>query len=135
MSAQLAELADDVAKNVQLDAELVVFDGDGRPSFDLLSRRVLHGDRSIRVTLMVFDVLAVEGLSNVVAKKLSEPYRQVSGLGSRRRTLSGHAMRPSERPPCANGADNSSSPAFSLCRWRLLADYGSRRLGVASNSA
>jgi bifunctional non-homologous end joining protein LigD len=43
-----------------LDGELVAFGDDGRPSFPLLSRRVLNGHRSIPVKLMVFDVLRVE---------------------------------------------------------------------------
>jgi len=34
----------------------------GRPDFDRLSSRLLHGRSGITVTLFVFDVLAVEGL-------------------------------------------------------------------------
>lgn len=75
MTELLPELAGDVLRDVQLDAELVAFDQDGRPSFDLLSRRMLHGDRSVRVTLMVFDVLAVEGLPTV-----SQPYSERRAL-------------------------------------------------------
>jgi ATP-dependent DNA ligase len=44
-----------------LDGELLAFALDGRPSFPLLSLRVLHGRDAIPVTLMVFDVLRVEG--------------------------------------------------------------------------
>jgi hypothetical protein len=35
---------------------------DGHPDFHRLSARILHGEMSIPVTLMVFDLLAVEGL-------------------------------------------------------------------------
>jgi bifunctional non-homologous end joining protein LigD len=51
------------------DGELVAFGDDGLPSFDRLSRRVLHGETSIPVVLIVFDVL--EGLPT-----LHQPYRE-----------------------------------------------------------
>ena len=44
-----------------LDCELVAFALDRGPSFPLLSLRVLHGRDHIPVTLMIFDVLRVEG--------------------------------------------------------------------------
>jgi bifunctional non-homologous end joining protein LigD len=44
-----------------LDGELVAFGDDGRPSFPLLARRVLHRSHAIPLKLMVFDVLSVEG--------------------------------------------------------------------------
>jgi bifunctional non-homologous end joining protein LigD len=44
-----------------LDGELVAFGDDGRPSFPLLSRRILHKRPSVPVVLMIFDVLRVEG--------------------------------------------------------------------------
>src|SRR5437764_6411114 len=44
-----------------LDGELVAFGDDGRPSFPLLSQRMLHGHRAISVKLMIFDVLRVDG--------------------------------------------------------------------------
>jgi ATP-dependent DNA ligase len=47
--------------NVQLYGELVAWDANGHPDWHLLGRR-RHGDLSIPVTVMVFDVLAVEGL-------------------------------------------------------------------------
>lgn len=46
-----------------LDGELVAFGDDGRPSFPLLSARVLHGKRTIAVKYVIFDVLRVDGLS------------------------------------------------------------------------
>jgi bifunctional non-homologous end joining protein LigD len=53
------------------DGELVAFGDDGLPSFDRLSRRILHGDRTIPIALMLFDVLEVEGLPT-----LQQPYRE-----------------------------------------------------------
>jgi bifunctional non-homologous end joining protein LigD len=42
------------------DGELVAFD-DGIPWFPDVCARLLNGDRSIRLTFMVFDVLALDG--------------------------------------------------------------------------
>jgi ATP-dependent DNA ligase len=47
---------------VQVDGELVAFDGNGIPDFHRLGARMLHGDTTIAVTMFVFDLLAVEGL-------------------------------------------------------------------------
>ena len=44
-----------------LDGELVALDDGGRPSFPLLSRRILNRKREIPVVFMVFDVLRVAG--------------------------------------------------------------------------
>jgi bifunctional non-homologous end joining protein LigD len=63
MTARLPELARALPIDVQLDGEVVAWDRDGHPDWHLLGRRMLHGDLSIPVTLMVFDVLAAEGLS------------------------------------------------------------------------
>jgi len=65
------ELARSLLPDVQLDGELVAVDRDGRPDFHRLSARMLHDDTSIRVTYVVFDVLAVEGLP-VTAQPYSE---------------------------------------------------------------
>jgi bifunctional non-homologous end joining protein LigD len=62
MTALLPELAHTLPPDVQLDGELVAWDGHSHPDFHRLGRRMLHGDTTIPVTLMVFDVLAVEGL-------------------------------------------------------------------------
>jgi bifunctional non-homologous end joining protein LigD len=43
-----------------LDGELVAFDN-GVPHFPDLTRRLLHGDRSIAVTFVAFDVLHADG--------------------------------------------------------------------------
>jgi bifunctional non-homologous end joining protein LigD len=45
-----------------LDGELIVLGDDGRPSFPLLSQRVLHGWDLIGLSLMIFDVLRVDGM-------------------------------------------------------------------------
>jgi hypothetical protein len=44
-------------RGLVLDGYLVAFGDDGRPSFPLLSRRILHKLRSIPVVLMIFDGL------------------------------------------------------------------------------
>jgi bifunctional non-homologous end joining protein LigD len=61
MSDRLPELAG-LPTGLVLDGELVAFGQDGRPSFPLLNARLLHGRVGIAVTLMIFDVLRVEGL-------------------------------------------------------------------------
>lgn len=60
MADRLPELAG-LPTGLVLDGELVAFGVDGRPSFPLLGLRVLHGRDTIPVTLIVFDVLRVEG--------------------------------------------------------------------------
>jgi bifunctional non-homologous end joining protein LigD len=45
-----------------LDGELIVLGDDGRPSFPLLSQRVLHGWDLVGLSLMIFDVLRVDGM-------------------------------------------------------------------------
>lgn len=62
MTALLPELPDALPADVQLDGELVAWDENGHPDFHLLSRWMLLGDTTIPVTLLVFDMLAVEGL-------------------------------------------------------------------------
>jgi bifunctional non-homologous end joining protein LigD len=60
MTDLLPELAA-LPSGLVLDGELVAFGDDGRPSFPLLSRRVLHKRPRIPVVLMIFDVLRVQG--------------------------------------------------------------------------
>ena len=60
MTPMLPEL-EDLPAGLVLDGELVAFNEEGDPHFPLLSRRVLHGDRTIAVHLMIFDVLAIDG--------------------------------------------------------------------------
>jgi bifunctional non-homologous end joining protein LigD len=60
MTQRLPELAK-LPTGLVLDGELVALGLDGKPSFPLLGLRVLHGRDAIPVTLMIFDVLRVEG--------------------------------------------------------------------------
>lgn len=63
MAPIVPELArDDVCG--MFDGELIAIE-DGAPSFPLLSRRMLHGVRTIPVAYAVFDVLALDGASTV----------------------------------------------------------------------
>src|SRR5689334_23268216 len=43
------------------DGELVSLDRDGRPSFERVCRRMLVRDETVPVTLVVFDVLELDG--------------------------------------------------------------------------
>jgi bifunctional non-homologous end joining protein LigD len=61
MTERVPELALVLPADVQLDGELVAWGDDGAPDFHRLGRRILHGDASIPVTLMAFDVLALNG--------------------------------------------------------------------------
>jgi len=74
MSDRLPELGS-LPSGLVLDGELVALGDDGRPSFPLLGLRVLHGRPSIAVTLMIFDVLRVEG-----ADAMCLPYRDRRAL-------------------------------------------------------
>jgi bifunctional non-homologous end joining protein LigD len=75
MTSRLPELGSLLPVDVQLDGELVAWDANGHPDWHLLGRRMLHGDLSIPVALMVFDLLAVEGLSVT-----SQPYAERRAL-------------------------------------------------------
>jgi len=68
MTARVPELAE-LPPGLVLDGELFAFNDDGDPHFPLLSRRILDDDRAIPITLMVFDVLAIDGES-----LLAQPY-------------------------------------------------------------
>ena len=46
----------------RLDGELVAWDNTGPPDWHRVGARVLHGDTSIPVSFITFDVLACEGL-------------------------------------------------------------------------
>jgi bifunctional non-homologous end joining protein LigD len=64
-----------------LDGELVALDEEGKPDFTLVCERVLMRRRAIPLTLMVFDVLRVDGHDVT-----SQPYRE------RRRILEGLSL-------------------------------------------
>ena len=69
MTGLLAELRDLPATGV-FDGELVAF-ADGQPYFPLVCERLLHGDRSVPLTYVIFDLLELEGESTV-----ERPYRE-----------------------------------------------------------
>jgi bifunctional non-homologous end joining protein LigD len=63
-----------------LDGELVALDGDGKPDFPLVCERVLMKRRAIALTLMVFDVLSLDG-EDVIALPYVERREILEGLG------------------------------------------------------
>ena len=71
MTHLLPEFRKRVPEGVQLDGELVALADDGRPDFHRLSSRMLHGHSEVALTLFVFDVLGVEGLSTTM-----QPYSE-----------------------------------------------------------
>ena len=60
MTNHVPELAV-LPRGLVLDGELVAFDEHGAPHWPLLCERVLHGNRSVPVTFVAFDVLRVDG--------------------------------------------------------------------------
>ena len=60
MTNRVPELAV-LPRGLVLDGELVAFNDKGAPHRPLLCERVLHGNRSIQVTFVAFDVLRVDG--------------------------------------------------------------------------
>jgi bifunctional non-homologous end joining protein LigD len=60
MAERLPELTR-LPEGLVLDGELVAIAEDGRPSFPLVGLPVLHGRTGIPVTLMIFDLLRVDG--------------------------------------------------------------------------
>jgi bifunctional non-homologous end joining protein LigD len=58
-------------KGLVLDGELVAFNDAGAPHWPLLCERVLHGNRSVPVTFVAFDVLRVDG-HNVACNQWSD---------------------------------------------------------------
>lgn len=63
MTALLPELADLPVEGI-FDGEIIAWDN-GRPHFPLVSQRLLHGDRSISLTFVIFDVLEFGGESTI----------------------------------------------------------------------
>jgi bifunctional non-homologous end joining protein LigD len=89
MAALLPELAE-LPDGLMLDGELVAWEN-GLPSFLRLCRRMLHGERGVAVTYLVFDVLYVDGESAMVL-----PYAE------RRRLLEELELTgPAWHTPCA----------------------------------
>ena len=69
MTGLLPELSDLPTSGV-FDGELVAF-ADGQPYFPLVCERLLHGDRSVPLTHVIFDLLELDGESMV-----EKPYRE-----------------------------------------------------------
>jgi bifunctional non-homologous end joining protein LigD len=59
MTAHVPEL-ECLPRGLVLDGELVAFNGEGAPHWPLVCERVLHGNRSVPVTFVAFDVLRVD---------------------------------------------------------------------------
>jgi ATP-dependent DNA ligase len=78
MTELVPELASIPVQGV-FDGELVAFDETGRPSWPLLCRRILHRERDIPVTFVLFDVL-VHQSDNVMRLPYTER-RQLTGAG------------------------------------------------------
>jgi bifunctional non-homologous end joining protein LigD len=60
MTSQVPEF-DVLPRGLVLDGELVAFNERGAPHWPLLCERMLHGNRSIRISFIAFDLLAVDG--------------------------------------------------------------------------
>ena len=64
-----------------LDGELVAFTAKGDPHFPLICRRILNRDRrSVPIRLMIFDLLAADGVS-LTDRHYSERRRRLDALG------------------------------------------------------
>jgi bifunctional non-homologous end joining protein LigD len=61
MTERLTELRG-MPEGLVLDGELIVIGDDGKPSFPLLSQRVLHGWELTGLSFQIFDVLRVDGM-------------------------------------------------------------------------
>jgi len=79
MTRHLTELAC-LEVDAVLDGELVALGEDGWPSFPLLCRRMLQGDRSVRGVFVAFDLLELDG-QRVTLLPLSERGSLLDGLG------------------------------------------------------
>jgi bifunctional non-homologous end joining protein LigD len=65
MSERVPELSA-LPPGLMLDGELAAFNEQGAPHWPLLCERVLHGNRSIPLTFVAFDLLAVDGHNVIV---------------------------------------------------------------------
>src|SRR5207247_2182519 len=69
---------DGLRRELVLDGGLVAFADDGRPSFPLLSQRMLMRRPLIPVVLMIFDVLRIDG-----EDAMCLPYRNAASCSTR----------------------------------------------------
>jgi bifunctional non-homologous end joining protein LigD len=74
MSERVPELSS-LPPGLMLDGELVAFNEQGAPHWPLLCERVLHDNRSIPITFVAFDLLAVDG-----HELMANPWEQRRGL-------------------------------------------------------
>jgi bifunctional non-homologous end joining protein LigD len=100
-----------------LDGELVALDAEGKPDFPLVCERVLMRRRWIPLTLMVFDVLRIDGRDVT-----NQPYRE------RRRILEALGLDgPHWRTPEA--FDNGEALWEAVCEHELEGVVAKRRSG------
>jgi bifunctional non-homologous end joining protein LigD len=78
MTGLLPELAELPAEAV-LDGEIVAFDAQGQPSFELVCKRLLHGDKTVPLRFIAFDLLALDG-ETLLEQPWSERRRQLELL-------------------------------------------------------
>lgn len=79
MTLQLLELAD-LPAGLVLDGEIVAFNEQGVPHWPLVGRRLLHGDESIPLVLMIFDLLRCDG-EDVTRRPYVERRGRLEALG------------------------------------------------------
>src|SRR3954470_12765594 len=107
MTKLLPQLADAIPRDVQLDGEIVAWDEEGRPDFHRLSARMLHGDSTISVSYVVFDLLALDR-----AAVTDQPYelQEVPARGAAARAAAGTGgaqLRGRQRPAGDRGLEGA----------------------------
>ena len=111
MTALVPELAAVPAEGI-FDGELVAFNNEGLPDFPTVCRRILQGDRTIRLTYVAFDVLEFDDEDT-----MRLPYRERRELLSRTSSQAHPGLQlPSSMTVrsssirCANVGSRGSSP-------------------------
>lgn len=120
---ELTELVDQLGNDAVLDGEVVLLDADGRPSFQMLQRRMHIADpavaralaRTSPVALMIFDVMSV-GDSDLRAEAYDARRAALEGLGIE----SAHV-----RVPAAHRGD--PAPLVEFCTSRGLEGIVAKR--------
>jgi bifunctional non-homologous end joining protein LigD len=79
MTKLLPELAELPVEAV-LDGEIVALGSDGKPVFERVCQRLLHGDRRIALRFVCFDLLALNGES-LLERPYAERQEQLASLG------------------------------------------------------
>jgi len=83
MTERVSELRE-LPPGLVLDGELVAFNEQGAPHWPLIVERVLHGNTTIPVTFIVFDLLRVDG-HDVRCNPWSQRRTLLEGIWSERR--------------------------------------------------